>query len=85
MKLADHYSTLFLFCNPGDLSSDFPSTQNFTCRRQIETLQFSESLGRKEQGGNNCCHVAGVNIFACFRDNFMINEASEVMQEANKG
>lgn len=76
---------MFLFCNPSDLRSDFSSTQNFTWRRQIETLEFSENLGRKELKGDNCRRVAGVNPFACLREIFTINETTEVMQEANKG
>lgn len=63
MKLADNYSALFLFCNPSNLRSDFSSTQNLTGRRQIETLEFRKNLGRKEPGGDNCHHVAGVNLF----------------------
>ena len=85
MKLADHYSTLFLFYNSNDLRNDFSSTQNFTCRRQIKTLEFRENLGRKEQGGDNCHHFAGVNYFICLREIFMINETTEVMQETHKG
>lgn len=64
MNLPDHYSTLFLFCNPSDLKNDFWSTQKFTCRRQIKTLEFSENLRRHEQGVDGCHHAAVVNLFA---------------------
>lgn len=73
MNLADLYSTLLLFCNPSNLKNDFWSTQNFTCRRQIKTLEFSENLRRQEQGGDNY-HHATVNPYAYLRFSWFMRQ-----------